>query len=74
MVVKKQTDILHPPGAPPPNGGRKRGLIILAVAAAVALAYGGYWSYLAGQVEAEIEQVAEEIGVAHGLVIAAHDP
>ena len=56
MVVKKQTDILHPPGAPPPNGGRKRGLIVLAVAAAVALAYGGYWLYLAGQVEAEIEQ------------------
>lgn len=56
MVVKKQTDISHPPGAPPPNGGRKRGFIVLAVAAAVALAYGGYWSYLAGQVGAGVGQ------------------
>ena len=64
MAVKKQTDISPgadaPPPGPPPglatNGGRKRGLTAVAVAAAVALAYGGYWSYLAGQVEAGVEQ------------------
>ncbi len=63
MAVKKQTDISHaadgPPPGPPPglatNGGRKRGLTAVAVAAAVALVYGGYWSYLAGQVETGVE-------------------
>ena len=59
MAVKKQTDISPaadvPPPGPPPNVGRKRGLTAVAVAAAVALVYGGYWSYLAGQVEAGVE-------------------
>lgn len=64
MVVKKQTDISNPADAPPPdpppgpptNGGGKRVLTAVAVAAAVALVYGGYWSFLAAQVETGIEQ------------------
>ena len=60
MAVKKQTDISPAADAPPANGGRKRGLTAVAVAAAVAVVYGGYWSYLAGQVEAGVEQWAAE--------------
>lgn len=59
MAVKKQTDISPaadaPPPGPPTNGGRKRGLTAVAVAAAVALVYGGYWSFLAQQVETGVE-------------------
>ncbi|MAF96017.1 MAG: hypothetical protein CMM60_09730 [Rhodospirillaceae bacterium] len=60
MAVKKQTDISPAADAPPPgpaaNGGGKRVLTALAVAAAVALVYGGYWSFLAAQVETGVEQ------------------
>ena len=56
MAVKKQTDISPAADAPPPNGFGKRGLTALAVAAAVALVYGGYWSFLAAQVRTGVEQ------------------
>ena len=56
MAVKKQTDISPAAAAPPPNGFGKRGLTALAVAAAVALVYGGYWSFMAAQVRTGVEQ------------------
>ena len=56
MAVKKQTDISPAADAPPPNGFGKRGLTALAVTAAVALVYGGYWSFLAAQVRTGVEQ------------------
>lgn len=60
MAVKKQTDNSGPAAAPPPGKRIKRGLIWLAGVAVLAVAYGGYWSFLAGQFRTGIQEWAED--------------
>ena len=72
MAVKKQTDNSGPAAAPPPGKRIKRSLIWLAGVAVLAVAYGGYWFFLAGQVQAGIDRwAAERRAEGYGVEYAA---
>jgi hypothetical protein len=72
MAVKKQTDNSGLAAAPPPGKRIKRGLIGLACVAVLAAAYGGYWSFLAGQVQDGIDRwAAERRAEGYGVEYAA---
>ncbi|MEE9318595.1 MAG: DUF2125 domain-containing protein [Rhodospirillales bacterium] len=58
--MKNQPDNSKPAVIPPAAKGLKRGLIGAAVLAAVALIYGGYWSFLAGHFKTGIDQWTAE--------------